>query len=172
MMGRCLHDPSFCRSQLQTNDSIAISVALWALGFEEADTAIDAMMDLIDHGTKNQKLTASFYNENLFYEKLKFQAARKAILEYTDDLELVAAFMPAFTAPLSGYTYKLLYDEGSSRNELVKPKVAILTDYFEDRADAQRHYEKFFDIYERLPKKGVVFEPCIFPWHRVCNGQR
>lgn len=93
-------------------------------------------------------------------------------MEYTDDLELVAAFMPAFTAPLSGYTYKLLYDEGSSRNELVKPKVAILTDYFEDRADAQRHYEKFFDIYERLPKKGVVFEPCIFPWHRVCNGQR
>lgn len=43
----------------------------------------------------------------------------------------------------------------------------MLTDYFTDREDALRQYEKFWSIYEHLPKKGVVFDPCIFPWYRV-----
>lgn len=100
MMSRCLRDQAFCREQLKTNDSIAISAALWALGFEEAERAIEAMTELIDHGTKNQKLTASFYNQNLFQDSYKIRMARKAVLEYTDDLELVAAFMPAYTVRL------------------------------------------------------------------------
>ena len=100
LMSQCLRDQAFCREQLKTNDSIAISAALWALGFEEAEQAIGAMTELIDHGTKNQKLTASFYNKNLFQDSYKIRMARKAVLEYTDDLELVAAFMPAYTCLL------------------------------------------------------------------------
>lgn len=69
------------------------------LGFEEVENAVAAMLELIEHGTKNQKLTASFYNLSLFDDQLKMQAAKKVILEHTEDLELVAAFMPAFTSP-------------------------------------------------------------------------
>ena len=69
------------------------------------------MTELIDHGTKNQKLTASFYNQNLFEDSYKIRMARKAVLEYTDDLELVAAFMPAYTVRLSGWIRGLLYEE-------------------------------------------------------------
>ncbi len=168
LMGKCLRDAAFCKKQLQTNDSIAISVALWALGFEEAQTAVAAMMELIDSGTKNQKLTASFYNRSLFDDRLKIQAARKVILEYTDDLELVAAFMPAYTARLSEDTSLLLYgSKVHANNEVQKPRSAVLTDYYKDREEAQRHYEKFWSIYERLPKKGVVYDPCIFPWYKV-----
>lgn len=166
-MSRCLRDSGFCRSQLQTNDSIAISAALWALGFEEAQTAVDAMMELVDRGTKNQKLTASFYNESLFDAAWKMQAARKVILEYTDDLELVAAFMPAFSSCRMAELQQLLYWKNGSRSEIIQPKEAVLTDYFADREEAEREYDTFLHIYKSLPKKGVVYDPCIFPWYRV-----
>lgn len=170
LMGRCLREPEYCRQQLKTNDAVAVSTALWALGFEEADTAVAAMMELIDHGTKNQKLTASYYNQNLYDEGLKIRAARKVVLEQTDDLELVAAFMPAYTLRLRGWIDGLLHDKiGHTMTvmEVARPKRAVLTDYFTDQEDALRQYEKFWSIYKRLPKKGVVYDPCIFPWHRV-----
>lgn len=167
LMGQCLREKDFCKEQLKTNDSIAISAALWALGFQEAEDAVDAMFELIDHGTKNQKLTASFYNLNLFDDSLKIRAARKVVLEYTDDLELVAAFMPAFTMRLSGWIRGLLYQNTANPRSVPAPKKPVLTDYFKDREDALRQYEKLLGIYERLPKGGVVFDPCIFPWYRV-----
>lgn len=167
LMGQCVRDREFCREQLKTNDSVAISAALWALGFDEAQDAVKAMGELIDHGTKNQKLTAAFYNQNLFDERLKIKTAKKAVLEYTDDLELAAAFMPAFSAPLDGWTRGLLQGGPYHQGEARIPKKPVITDYFEDRADAEEQYEKFFNIYERLPQKGMVFRPCIFPWHYV-----
>lgn len=167
LMSRCLRDSGFCRSQFKTNDSIAISAALWALGFEEAELAVDAMMELIDNGSKNQKLTASFYNQNLFDDTLKMRAARKVILEYADDLELVAAFMPAFSGYQNARMQQLLYWKNGSRSELIQPKKAVLTDHYACREDAEKEYERLLYIYERLPKKGVVYDPCIFPWYRV-----
>lgn len=50
LMGRCLREEEFCREQLRSNDSIAISAALWALGFEEVENAVAAMLELIEHG--------------------------------------------------------------------------------------------------------------------------
>lgn len=167
LMGQCIREEAFCREQLKTNDSVAISVALWALGFNEAEEAVRAMEELIEHGTKNQKLTAAFYNQNLFSDSFKMKTAKKVILEYTDDLELVAAFMPAFTTRLDGWIRGLFPGHVYYHGEAQVPKKAVLTDYFTDRADAENQYEKFFSLYEKLPKKGVVFDPCIFPWYSV-----
>lgn len=167
LMSRCLRDQVFCQEQLRTNDSIAISAALWALGFEEAETAIQAMTELIDHGTKNQKLTASFYNQNLFHDTYKIRTARKVVLECSDDLELVAAFMPAFTMRLGGWIRGLLYKDSVAPRSAAAPAKAVLTDYFRDRQDAEQQFDKFWKICEQLPKKGLVYDPCIFPWYRV-----
>ncbi|MCI9124370.1 MAG: DUF4132 domain-containing protein [Eubacterium sp.] len=167
LMGQCLTDPAVVHIQLQTNDAVAINAALWALGFREAETASAAVMELIAHGTKSQKLAASFYNQNLYEERIKIQAAKKAILEHADDLELVAAFMPAFTAQLSQSVRSLLFRNQTRPTEIEQPDPAVLTDYFESLEDAQNEYRIFWDIYKRLPKKGVVYDPCIFPWYRV-----
>lgn len=168
LMSQCLADPAFCKNQLKTSDSVAINAALWALGFHEAEDAIGAMEELVDHGTKNQKLAASFYNQNLFDENLKIRVARKVILEHTQDLELVAAFMPAYTVRLSGQIRGLLYESGRVyQNRVTKPKRPELADYFADREEAELLYGKFMEIYQALPKKGVVYAPCIFPWYRV-----
>lgn len=168
LMGRCLEEPEFCQEQLKTNDSVAISVALWAIGFDEADRAVEAMTELIDNGTKNQKLTASYYNQNLFDEKLRLRTAKKVILECWEDLELVAAYLPAFSTPLYSWIRGLFQKDSStpsSREE--RPRKPAVTDYYKSREEAQELYEKFHYIYGKLPKKGLVYDPCIFPWYRV-----
>lgn len=168
LMGQCLRDRELCRELLKGNDSVAIIVALWALGFDEVEDAIEAMKGLIEHGSKNQKLTAAYYNNMLYDTELRIQAARKVVMEHTEDLELVAAFMPALNLKLNDQITELLYQERRLRtNDAVAPRKPVLTDYFQDREEAELWYEKFRSIYERLPKKGVVFDPCVFPWYRV-----
>ncbi|MCI8417753.1 MAG: DUF4132 domain-containing protein [Lachnospiraceae bacterium] len=168
-MGECLRDPQLCQSLLKTNDSISISVALWALGFREAQDAVDAMKWLIDYGTKNQKLTASYYNRSLYDEKLRVQVAKKVILEKGEDLELAAAFLPAYTEPLNNYVRELIFEKKSGYYtfELVPPRAPNLKKYFENKKEAEQLYECFLKIYHCLPKKALVFDPCIFPWYRV-----
>ncbi len=168
-MGQCLRDPKLCQSLLETNDSISISVALWALGFREAQDAIDAMKRLIDFGTKNQRLTASYYNRSLYDEKLRVQVAKKVILEQGEDLELVAAYLPAYTEPLNNHIRELIFEkkEVYYSYELVSPRTPNLKKYFENQKEAEDLYQCFLNIYHRLPKKGLVFDPCIFPWYRV-----
>ena len=107
LMGQCLRDQSFCRRQLETDDSVAISAALWALGFYEAQDAVHAMGELIDYGSKNQKLTAAFYNHNLFDDRLRLATARKAVLEHTEDLELAAVLMPVFAISVGTWVQRL-----------------------------------------------------------------
>lgn len=167
LMGQCLRDGAFCREQLKTNDSVAISVALWAMGFEEADRAVEAMTELIENGTKNQKLTASYYNQSLFDEKLKLRVAKKVILECWEDLELVAAYLPAFSVPLYGWIRDSLRDPDNTVSGEEKPRKPMLTNYYKSREEAKELYEKFRWIHEKLPKKGLLYDPFIFPWYRA-----
>ena len=51
-------------------------------GFRDIDTAIGSMQELIDHGTKNQRLTASFYTHLLYDDRFKSRIAKDVILGY------------------------------------------------------------------------------------------
>ncbi len=167
LMGKCLRDRAFCEEQLQGSDAVAISVALWALGFTEVDDAIKAMTTLAVHGTKQQKLTASYYNQSLGFENLQYKVARKVILENADDLELVAAFFPALSSNVTSRINDLLKRNGAGMFAGEPPKKAVLTDYYECRAEAENLYDTLYDVYQRMPKKGLTYFPCIFPWHQV-----
>ena len=93
------------------------------------------------------------------------RTAKKAILEYGDDLELAAAFLPAFSYPLGGWVREIVKKmEKPDKTEGTGQRV---TDYYRDRKEALALYERFQEIYGKLPKKGLVFDPCIFPWYRV-----
>lgn len=171
LMGRCLREPDFCMEQLKTNDSVAVSTALWARGFREAEHAIESMKELMDHGTRNQMLTASYYNQMLYDDSLKSLVAKKAILEHPDDMELLACFMPAFTCRLDRDINRMFESSTGGSfyygNELRKPVSPKLTDMFTDRAEAEKLYGVLMDAYGNMPKKGLVYDPCIFPWYRV-----
>lgn len=167
LMGSCLRDPRSCDGLLKTNDAVAISVALWAKGFREIHDAMDTMKALIDHGTKPQKLAASFYNQSMQDDSYKSQAAKKAILEQGEDLELAACFMPAFTGRFNSDLTRMFTDSSLYGRELLTPRKPVPDDICESREEAEKLYAVFLDIYKRMPKKGLVYEPCIFPWYKV-----
>ncbi|WP_347559908.1 DUF5724 domain-containing protein [Clostridium sp. AM58-1XD] len=177
LMGRCLREPDFCEEQLATNDSVAISCGLWAKGFYDAKEAIKAEQKLIRSGTKNQKMTASYFNRSLQIGSLKMQAAKEVILTYPDDLDLVACFLPGFMDNLYNDFAVLLKDDKdrgyfSPRDGKVrKPAQKPVTDIFEGEEEARRIYELLRGILKQIPKKGIDLNPCIFPWYRVTMTQ-
>lgn len=170
LMGQCVRDRSFCEEQLKTNDSVAISIALWAKGFYEIQDALRSMRYLIDQGTKNQRLTASFYLNSIYDKEYKKEIAKKVIGEHVDDLELVACFTPVFTEDLVDNIQKLFKKDENYCYYSVgvgEIKDPVLTDHFEDRKEALEMYSIFMEIYKNMPGKGVRFDPCIFPWYQV-----
>lgn len=172
LMGRCLREPAFLEEQLETNDAVAVSCALWAKGFYDARDAVSAVIRLIRQGTRQQKMTASYFSYSLQDEKLRMQVSGEAILSAPEDLEFAACFMPGFMASASSRFYDLVKEEGSSiysirDAKVIRPKEIAVTDYFADAGEAERFYGILKDILGRLPKKGLTIAPCIFPWHQV-----
>ncbi|MCI8798156.1 MAG: DUF4132 domain-containing protein, partial [Dorea sp.] len=175
MMGRCLREPEFCEEQLATEDSIAISCALWAKGFYDAKLAVEAVGELISHGTRHQKMTASYFCLSLQKESLKMQSSKEIILNYPDDLELTACFLPGFMGSSNSHFFRLVKESESNiysfRGSKVKePKKMDPQEMFSDREEARKSYDVLKEILGRLPKKGLTFSPCIFPWHQVSIG--
>lgn len=176
LMGQCLQDEAFCRKQLATEDAIAISCGLWAKGFYDAKDAIDAELELIRHGTKHQKMTASYFNGSLQIAGLQMQVSKEVIGSYPEDLELAACFMPGFMSGAGSILQELVRDKDAgyyslSDGKAREPRKKPVTDLFADEAEARRYYQILRDILGRLPKKGVVLDPCIFPWHQVTLSQ-
>ncbi|MCI8490680.1 MAG: DUF4132 domain-containing protein [Lachnospiraceae bacterium] len=176
LMGGCLRDETFRNEQLATNDSVAISCALWALGFYRAEDAVEAVQKLVKYGTKNQKLTASYFTNSLQAENLKMQVSKEIVREFSDDLELVACFMGNFLsssgmrllslAKKESHTYYSLHD-----SEVIEPKKLEPTELFDSREEARLFYDILKQISGQIPQKGLVFSPCIFPWYEVTLTQ-
>lgn len=175
LMGRCLREPAFCQEQLKTNDSIAISCGLWAKGFYNAGEAVKAELELIRTGTKNQKMTASYFNQSLQDARLRMQAAKEVLLQYPEDLELAACFMPGFMADMGETVNRLLWPDQkkgtyiwSRQNEAAaEPARLPLSRYFDHPQEAIRLYGILKGLLKAVPSKGLDLNPCIFPWHRV-----
>lgn len=176
LMGSCLRDEDFSNEQLASNDSVAISCALWALGFYRAKDAMDAVQKLVKFGTKNQKMTASYFTRSLQSESLKMQVAKEVLKEFPEDLELAACFMKSFMDLAGMHLMRLVKEENSGYYSLrdaniIKPKKMSPTELFDSREEARQMYEILKGIRKKLPKKGLTLSPCIFPWYEVTLTQ-
>ena len=176
LMGKCLRDEAFRREQLETEDAVAISCALWAEGFYDAGRAVETELALIRNGTRGQKMTASYFNRSLQFPQLKAQAAKEVILTNPDDEGLIACFLPGCLEGAGNELTKLIQEENSGYYSLRdgkvrKPDLPAPGDLHVTREEAKRLYEIFNELHRRLPKKGVVLDPCIFPWYRVTMTQ-
>lgn len=172
LMGQCLRDDTFAKEQLAANDAVAISCALWAKGFYNADDAVEAVRELIQNGTRQQKMTASYFLESLQDAGRQMRAARDVIFSYPEDMELAACFMPYFMAETSACFHNLIKDESRcgydvSNDKAIRPKSMMPEEMFRNREEAERAYVILRGIMERMPKKGLTISPCIFPWHEV-----
>ncbi len=176
LMGQCLRDDAFLKEQLTTDDAVKISCALWARGFYNAEDAVETVLALIRHGTKQQKMTASYFNLSLQDTKLQMQASKKVLLLFPEDIELAACFMPSFMRSANSYFYQLLKDENQVNYTIQveiarKPKPLAPEELFEGPEEAEKIYGILKEMLSRIPKKGITLSPCIFPWHEVSLSQ-
>lgn len=168
-----LTDENYRIELTKSNDSIAFYIGLWAVGFYEVEDAIRIVKEKIRTGTRNQKLTASYYNESLYYEAFAKEGARLMIETYPEDIELCAAYMSTYIRDAYGRTMDALYGENreyyygvGNKGKYVYGKIPWEL-YFESKEQAKKHYEILKSLYNKIPKKGYEKVPCIFPWYRV-----
>lgn len=172
MMGQCLRDTDFLEGQLASDDAVAISCALWAKGFYNAEDAVETVVALIRNGTRHQKMTASYFCHSLQDENLQMRVAKEVLLSCPEDLELVACFLPCFMSSGKTQLYALIrgedeYNYSFGDGEVRKPKPLSPEPLFQDSAEAEAVYGILKGILGRIPKKGLKLSPCIFPWHEV-----
>ena len=172
MMGQCLRDEAYRREQLRSNDAVAISCALWAIGFYNADEAVEVVLSLIRNGTRQQMMTASYFCLSLQDEKRQMRAAKEVILAHPDDVELAACFMPCFMESPNRRLFQLIHNEHEffynfSESKARVPRQLAPETLFQSREEAAAIYDILREIIKRLPKKGVKLSPCIFPWYSV-----
>lgn len=176
LMGACLRDPAFANEQLQGEDAVGICCALWATAFYDVQKASDVVVRMAEGGTKHQMMTASYYLGAFQNRTLSMRAAKKVLFTYPEDLELIACYLPYFMGDVydrlneimeyrvsgcSRYWYSPSCDKGQMPKMITVEKLSL------NREEAERAYGILKEILDRLPKKGLVLDPCIFPWHKV-----
>lgn len=163
LIALCVEDASNCKKMLQGNDSIEISVALWAKGFYEIADAVSEIKEILNHGSRQQKLVVSYYNQTLQFYKFMEIGAKKAIIENKGDYELLAAFLPSYFPEMDWEAGNIVY----GKERLGYYRKLSLAESFTNEQEAREHYRYLTEVYENMPKKTMLFSPCIFPWYSV-----
>lgn len=162
LMRAAIRDTTVAEEYLRTNDSIQISIGLWALGAYELFDAISVMKEYLKKGTRNQILTMSYFNMTLEYESFTASVAKEAVKKFEEDEEILAAFMPTYLANTESYARE-------ARDH--KKRTISLERFFENKVEAREHYEIMKRVLSRMKKKKSEFVPCIFPWYGVFLSQ-
>lgn len=167
LMKQSLHNSDIVKEYLETNDSIKICIGLWTLGTIEVQDAIDAMKVYLEHGTRNQILTMSYFNRTLEWSSFTEIAAKEAILKYPDDFEVIAAFMPTYLSETHRYVSEIVnfYDNRNKQEKTLKE--IPLSHLFAEEEEAREHYSILKQILQTMNKKIMEFSPFIFPWYSV-----
>ena len=92
--------------------------------------------------------------------------AKEFIKRFPDEMDTMAVIMPSFMSDYQPYMNSLIYKDGRSyNNELKKMTFAEVDKYFDSRKECQEMYDILMGILERMPKKRLEFDPCVFPWN-------
>lgn len=154
----------------QSNDSIHIMTGLWALGQRNVKDAIEVMKGYLEHGTKNQILTMSYYNRCLEYQGFSQAVAKRAIKKYADAQEdallYTAAFLPTYLDTVDRLVREAVRHKPGEEGAAIYYPIPFHR-LFQEKEEAREHFGYLKAIYERMPKKRMVFSPCIFPWYQV-----
>ena len=169
-INEAVNDRGKALAMTQTDDSMKIVTGLWALGFYEARDAISRMLEIVQSGTKNQRLTISYYNRYMQYSPHSEEAANKIIETYPDDPQMVAAFMPTYHDAVDTIIRNCIRDEN---NKLVysifDKKLVILplkvSEIFDSEEQARLHYGILKNLADSMKKRKIEYVPMIFPWY-------
>ena len=154
----------------ETDDSVQIVTGLWALGFYEALDAVGRMLQIVESGTKNQRLTISYYNRYMQHSDYSEQAARKILETYPDDLQMAAAFMPTYLDAVDTIVRGCIRN---SKNQSVYMADEAdvhydplpVSEIFDSEEQARLHYSILKNLADSMKKRKTEYDPMIFPWY-------
>ena len=153
-----------------TDDSVQIVTGLWAMGFYEARDAVARMLQIVESGTKNQRLTISYYNRYMQHSDFSGQAAKRILETYPEDQQMAAAFMPTYLNAVETIVSSCIRDKNNkpvySVNEEDLTYIPLdVREIFEDREEARRHYDILKNLAGSMKKRKVEYSPMVFPWY-------
>ena len=138
------------RKALQSKDTIELYLALWSIGFYNTNDIQALASDIIRNGAKHQVQTYLYFLRCTQHSAMSYCISKDAFEKWHSDPSVVAAILPLYLSDFYLSRY-------GGRED---PK---LTDYFENREEAVRHYGYLKQIYQSISTK-ETYAPYIFPW--------
>lgn len=148
----CLEDKNYVDECLKSEDSMKIYIALWAMACREFKNCSEKIVEIIEHGTAHQAMTAGVFVQNVSPDVCQ-RLVVKAVLKRHDELDVMAVYLPLMETTNTYYS--------NSRRNWVKTDMSRRY----DREDAERLYVILNEMLLKLPKKDLEFNPCVFPWN-------
>ncbi len=169
-INEAVNDRAKAVEMTRTDDSMKIVTGLWALGFYEAQDAVARMLEIVETGTKNQRLTISYYNRFMQYSPHSEKAANKMIETYPDDPQMAAAFMPTYHDAVDTVIRHCIRDENnklvySTFDKELKFLPLKVSEIFDSEEQARLHYGILKNLADGMKKRKIEFAPMIFPWY-------
>lgn len=158
-----IHDKEQAYAMTRSDDCVHIMIGLWALGAENIRDAIKVMEGYVETGSRNQKLTMSYFNIGLQNGRFASVVAKKMLETCGEDYELAAAFMPTY---MEGFS-SLVSQAVRMKQERGVYGVIHTSQLYLSQEEAYNHFELLMKLYCAMPKKKLDFSPCIFPWYSV-----
>ncbi|WP_310602333.1 DUF4132 domain-containing protein [Anaerosporobacter sp.] len=171
LMQKSLRNREYSYELTSSNDSIEIMIGLWSLGFYEVSDAIAVMNEYLKSGTKNQKLTMSYFNSSLGYSKFSENVAKRVMEQEFTDLEMVAAFMPTYLSDMEECVQDIRVNPKRYDGRAESYNAISIYEFFESVEEAEQHFEIGKTILEAMPSKKIEYSPCIFPWYQISLSQ-
>ncbi len=159
-----LQSRDHCLEYINTTDAVHVYSGLWGLSFyniEDAVSVICELTDISDNNTKSdrniiQLMTIGYFCQDVDINSLTAKITSKVLESYPEDYKLFSMFINL---------YEYNYSCSSVRRPFIYkasgPSDAVLC----DKEKAKRHYEIILNMYNALPKKEVVYDEILFPWH-------
>ena len=154
---RCLQEPQFREECLQSEDAMQIYIALWSLAKDSVETAAEKLGQIAERGTRHQVLAAGYLVNNTENDLLRHYTAKVVLRRFPEEWDILAVYLPCFVP------YHTVLARAILRNT-PKPEVKF---YFSSNQEAQEYCDWMVALHDKLKKKELVFEPCIFPWHKA-----
>ena len=93
---RAFSDEKEIEKMLESEDSMEIFMALWAIGNTDIRTAMHRAVKLARAGSRHQRLTACYFLVKIPIPYAISEHAKEIVREFNDDDEILANIMPAF----------------------------------------------------------------------------
>jgi len=159
LMEECLKNEEAREKYLFSDDAIELSVALWSVGFYNVGDAVRIAEKITER--KQGALAAAFFANILKNRKVSEKLQKAAMRNHSGEYDIIAMCMLGFMK--SEYSFRYF--------DILRGEFKI-SDYYEDREEAEFFYEFFCKNAENMKAKKLSISPCFFPWLNIELSRR